>query len=335
MKLKPRGQMSMNSSSTEPLYTITVFTATYNRAHTLYRVYESLDMQTYRDFEWVICDDGSVDGTQQLVNRWQQEAKFLIRYFKLEHAGKHFAYNRGVKEAQGEYFAEIDSDDALKPIALERAVHHWQQIPVEVRNEYFAVLFCCEDENGKRVGTPFPVDLIDYDYRTFNYSHTYRSEKWRCIRTVTLRQCPFPEDVKDSYVPESIVFCEIAKRYLARFSNEILRIYYQDVPSIMRQPVHPMRHLEGLCFAINYSLNNDMDFFQAKPFHFLRKAMNFGRFSMHYRVSLVRQCASLTGSLARLLWLSMLMPAFLFFCLDIIRGHTPEAARKAQRGCVV
>lgn len=249
----------------------------------------------------------------------------------LSHAGKHFAYNRGVIEAQGEYFAEVDSDDALKPIALERAIYHWKQIPIDARSKYFAVLFSCEDENGKRVGTSFSVDPIDYDYRTFNFSSVYRSEKWRCIRTVTLRQCPFTEEIRDPYIPESTVFCEIAKSYLARFSNEILRVYYQDVPSIMRQPVHPMRNLEGLLFAIRYSLNNDMDFFHAKPFHFVRKAINFTRFSTHYRVSPARQWSSLNGRLTRLVWFFMLTPGLLLFCLDIMRRYTPLAAQKAQR----
>ena len=322
----------MSATAADPMLNIiiTVFTATYNRAHTLHRVYESLQAQTFRNFEWVICDDGSSDDTGEVVNRWLREAIFPIRYFKLEHGGKHFAYNLGVREAQGEYFVEVDSDDALKFNALERANHHWQQIPSAERGGYFAVLFCCEDENGKRLGTPFPDDPTDYDYRTFNHSQVYRSEKLRCIRTATLRQCPFTEEVRDSYVPESIVFCEIAKSYRARFSNEILRIYYQDVPSIMRQPVHPMRNMEGLRIAIRYSLNNDLDFFRVKPFDFVRKAMNFARFSMHYGISPVRQISSLDNSFGRLLWLLMLVPAFLVFCLDVLRGRTPAAARKAK-----
>lgn len=60
----------------------TIFTPTYNRAHTLPRVYESIRRQTRRDFEWVIVDDGSTDGTETLVQQWQKEANdFPIRYF--------------------------------------------------------------------------------------------------------------------------------------------------------------------------------------------------------------------------------------------------------------
>lgn len=319
----------------KPLLAVTVFTATYNRAHTLERVYESLKAQTFRNFEWLVVDDGSTDNTQAVIKKWQQEAGFSIRYIWQEHAGKHFVYNRGVREAQGEYFAEVDSDDALKSNALERAHHHWQQIPAAARNGYFAILFFCEDEKGNLVGATFPEEVVDYDYRTFNYSRHYRCEKWRCIRTSVLRQYPFTEEVKDSYVPESIVFCEMAKTYKARFSNEVLRIYYQDVPSIMRQPVHPMRNLEGLRFALLYSLNNDLDFFWRRPLDFVRKAMNFARFSTHFQISLRKQYAALDGKWSRLLWVMMMPLAMVAFCLDLARGNTIEAARRAREAASI
>ena len=50
-----------------PQPTITVFVPTYNRGKLLERVYESLKVQTYRNFEWVIVDDGSTDDTTSIV----------------------------------------------------------------------------------------------------------------------------------------------------------------------------------------------------------------------------------------------------------------------------
>ena len=55
-------------------YRFTVFTPTYNRAHTLPRVYESLKRQTCHDFEWLIVDDGSTDNTQEIIASWQTVA---------------------------------------------------------------------------------------------------------------------------------------------------------------------------------------------------------------------------------------------------------------------
>ena len=50
--------------------TLTVFTPSYNRAHTLSRTYESLCRQSCKDFKWLVIDDGSTDNTRQLVASW-------------------------------------------------------------------------------------------------------------------------------------------------------------------------------------------------------------------------------------------------------------------------
>ncbi|WP_438317035.1 glycosyltransferase family 2 protein [Candidatus Caldatribacterium sp. SIUC1] len=61
--------------------TFTVFTPTFNRAHLLDRAFQSLKNQTFRDFEWVIVDDGSTDETQDIVTHWIKEADFPIPTF--------------------------------------------------------------------------------------------------------------------------------------------------------------------------------------------------------------------------------------------------------------
>ena len=60
---------------------ITVITPTYNRAQLLPRVYDSLCAQTYRQFEWIIVDDGSSDNTTAIVEKWIAEKKMKIRFF--------------------------------------------------------------------------------------------------------------------------------------------------------------------------------------------------------------------------------------------------------------
>ena len=91
-------------------YIFTVFTPTYNRAHTLHIVFESLLNQTFKTldgdpvFEWLIIDDGSTDETERLVSRFQEEADFPVRYYCQDNSGKHVAINKGVQLAQGEFF---------------------------------------------------------------------------------------------------------------------------------------------------------------------------------------------------------------------------------------
>ena len=63
--------------------TLTVFTPTYNRKHTLPRTYESLCRQTSDDFEWLIIDDGSTDGTREWVEGLGQRIVGTGQQFEL------------------------------------------------------------------------------------------------------------------------------------------------------------------------------------------------------------------------------------------------------------
>lgn len=106
---------------------ITLFTPTYNRAYTMTRLYNSIQRQTFRDFEWIIIDDGSTDNTESLVNGWINDHNdFEIRYFKVPNGGKCRATNKGVQLAQGEIFFTIDSDDYLTDDACEK-INNWME----------------------------------------------------------------------------------------------------------------------------------------------------------------------------------------------------------------
>ena len=58
----------------------TIFTPTFNRKELLGKLYSSLQNQTYRDFEWLIVDDGSTDGTEERVKEFINEKKLDIKY---------------------------------------------------------------------------------------------------------------------------------------------------------------------------------------------------------------------------------------------------------------
>lgn len=206
-----------------------VLTATYNRAHTLHRVYESLLAQTFHDFEWIIMDDGSTDTTRELVSTWKPW--FVIKHFWKPNGGKHTAVNVGARLAEGELTVILDSDDGCTPNALERFDFHWRQLSHPQR---FAVLCstCCTPE-GSLVPRSFPAEQID----AYTFADIFRylggGELWPAIRTDVLREFPYPEG--EPFPLEALVWNRIARRYAFHFFNEPLRILYSTPGSLSQR----------------------------------------------------------------------------------------------------
>ena len=99
---------------------LTIFTPTFNRKHTLINTYKSLLNQTNKNFVWLIVDDGSIDGTNLLVDQWKKDNFISIMYILKENGGKHTAYNTAIDICNTEYFfMSLDSDDMLKEDAVE------------------------------------------------------------------------------------------------------------------------------------------------------------------------------------------------------------------------
>ena len=194
-------------------YVFTVFTPTFNRAHTLHRVYESLKAQTYRDFEWLIVDDGSTDNTRKLVEQWQQENLFPIRYLYQENSGKHIAFNRGVREAKGELFLTFDSDDSCVPQALERFKYHWDSIPEDKKEKFSAVTALCINQEGEQIGNSFPFEVTDSDSIEIRTKYGVVGEKWGFQRTEVLKMFPFPEIPGEKFITEGIVWNRLSRQY--------------------------------------------------------------------------------------------------------------------------
>jgi glycosyltransferase involved in cell wall biosynthesis len=252
----------------------TVFTPTYNRAHTLHRVYDSLCAQTLRDFEWIVVDDGSTDGTAELVADWAKSADFAVRYFRQQHSGKHVAHNLAMREAGGTFFLPLDSDDACTPHALERMAHHWNNIPDGERALYSGVDGLCSDQNGEIIGDRFPCEPFDVTLRERRYVYRMRGEKWGATLTDIVRRFPFPEASASQFTPEGLVWLDIAKTYKNRCVNEVFRIYYvadAHTGATLSQR-QSFEDAPGRFHYYLWLLNNDLGYFFNSPMPFLKAA---------------------------------------------------------------
>jgi glycosyltransferase involved in cell wall biosynthesis len=265
---------STETSADGPLFT--VFTPTYNRRHTLERVFDSLRAQTLRDFEWLVVDDGSTDGTPELIADWAKTAGFPIRFFRQLHSGKHIAHNLAVREARGQFFAPIDSDDALLPNTLDTVARTWNEIPVSDRPGFCGIWGLCRDQNGANVGDCYPTSPLDAHLPEVNYVLRIRGEKWPVLRTDVLRKFSFPEIPRTPFIPEAMLWLEMGKTYKIRCVNEVLRVYHvhdDRTGTTLSDRAGLKDSAPGrLCYYV-WLLNNNLKYFRHSPLPFLKAAV--------------------------------------------------------------
>ncbi|OQW68924.1 MAG: family 2 glycosyl transferase [Proteobacteria bacterium ST_bin12] len=295
----------------------TVFTPTYNRAHTLHRIFDSLMTQTYRDFEWVVVDDGSTDGTRQLIEQWKKVADFSIIYKLQPNSGKHIAFNKGVNLARGDLFLPIDSDDAFLPDALEKMWFWWQQIPQTKQYQFTGIVTLCQYENGEICGDLFESHPLDTNALDLRYKHKKRGESWGFHRTEVLKQYPFPEDKLVRFVPENIVWDAIASKYKIRCINEPLRIFYQDSGNQITK-VNPQKKALVKDYFLQM-LNRDIRYFFDDPKTFIKWAVLYVRYSFHAADGRFMNVSRFSSVGAYAICLAALLPGFAVFCVDYFR----------------
>lgn len=301
-----------------PLFT--VVTPTYNRAHTLGRVYASLCDQTWQDFEWIIVDDGSTDNTRALVLDWQQEARFPIHYVWQKNQHKKTAFNRGVRKASGELVVAIDSDDSLDKDALAAMMSAWYGIPEADRDRYVAITGLCARPDGKIVGDRYPKDIFDATALDMTFKYRVSGEKFGCMRTDVLLKFPFPEEIA-GFVPESLVWRAIARAgYITRFVNQVFRVYYDSSDSLSRQR-DGQQHALGLWLLAQDTVVECLPWFRYRPRAFLMAAARYTRFYLHLRAARLPQPhgRSLRGAASRLLVYAMWPVGALLYMRDRVR----------------
>ena len=206
-------------------YKVTIFTPTYNRAYILEKLYRSIQRQTFRDFEWLIVDDGSTDETEKLVRGWMEENNdFPIRYYKQENGGKCRAINRALDLARGELFFVMDSDDYLTDNALERVVY-WEST-IHHKSGYAGVLGNRGTSEAfspnRRLGAPYrDISMFErYSEYTDKVVDGERADVWY---TDIHRKYKYPEFPNEKFMTEAVVWNRMANDgYIVRAFDEII-----------------------------------------------------------------------------------------------------------------
>lgn len=205
--------------------TLTIFTPTYNRKHTLPRTYESLCRQTCKDFDWLVIDDGSSDGTREWIESlgpktissgqkfdWMgrklreelevrseeltsadhfviQAPNVLIEYVYKPNGGLYTGYNVAYQTIQTELCVCIDSDDYMPDDAVEKIVEKWHELSEAEKIKYCGITgldFNVVDK--KPIGGFFPENITSIFFNELRLRKLHNGDTKQVLRTDLMRK---------------------------------------------------------------------------------------------------------------------------------------------------
>ena len=207
---------------------ITVLTPTFNRGG-LQSLWDSLQKQTVKEFEWLVVDDGSTDGTKDLITKLQEKSDFPIRYIYKSNGGKHTALNGGIQTICSELIFIVDSDDCVTDDAVESILKIHKKY--RSQNNICGYAFLRAFPDGKVNGKKFNVDekIGSYIDVRVNGDDT-GADKAEVFKTHCLKEFPFPEYPNEKFLGEDLVWVRMARKYEMVHINKAIYVgnYLED-----------------------------------------------------------------------------------------------------------
>ena len=146
---------------------ITIYTQAYNVEKYIEQCIKSVISQTYHDFEWLLIENGSSDGTRDVIRKYAQlDDRIKVEYFEKNRTG--FANDYIQEKAKGEYIVKLDSDDWIEPDYLEKLLD-----PMEKQGADISI--CGAVDHEEETGEEFPHEygLLNGIYQTTDIRENY------------------------------------------------------------------------------------------------------------------------------------------------------------------
>ncbi len=305
----------------------TVFTPTFNRIKTLPRVYDSLKQQIFKEFVWLIIDDGSTDGSRELIEKWINEKIIRINYIYKENGGKHTAMKLAYDNVNTKYITGIDSDDELKPDILFHFDTSWRKIEEEgLENSIAQVKAFTIDENNKLIGGNSIIlsktEFIDITWHELVLKRKCYSEFISCSNVSKIRECIHFEKYgwhKDSqnYLGENILWSAIGRKYRVRVLNQVGRIYYSDDDnSLLRKAKNRRAYINELVNFKYFLDENHFKYFIYNPRFYISYLMKYIAYGLLIKESQRNLFTVIESKLFRIAYI-FFFPASFFYYLKL------------------
>lgn len=141
---------------TKPL--VTIITPVFNSASTINDTYTSINSQTFVDWEWIVVDDNSVDGSFAILYEFSEKDDRINVFQNSVNSGAGVSRNKAIEKAKGRYIAFLDADDVWHKTKLEKQLAFMQKNDIAFSYTYYQKF----DSNGD-LGIVKPPGEVTYE----------------------------------------------------------------------------------------------------------------------------------------------------------------------------
>ena len=178
---------------------ISIVTSVFNRANYIKRLYKSLCDQEFKDFEWIIGNDGSNDNIEEVIKGIIEDASFKIKFISGSiRCGKSKIDNKMISEASGDFIIFCDSDDWLEKNTLSRILNEFEKN--YDRNLAGVIGLAADNLNYNKSKFPDSLSKDKYKLVEIFFEHRFQDDCAFMIKTELLKNTKFQEI--DMYIPE-------------------------------------------------------------------------------------------------------------------------------------
>lgn len=202
---------------------LSILTATYNRADMLPNLYESIkkNLNSNLKCEWIIVDDGSNDNTKLIVENFQKEDLFTIKYEYQENAGKMVAINKAAKIAEGELMTDCDSDDVFVESAFDIIEKNAEKL---FQNEaLYGIIFLKSEKDGTISGEKFKLENKPTTMFDLYFKEDIKGEKLVVFNSKIRKQYSHEIENNEKFITEARMYHKMDNDYKAICINEVIQ----------------------------------------------------------------------------------------------------------------
>ena len=206
---------------------ISIVVPVYNKQNSIKRCIESVCNQTYPDWELLLIDDGSTDGSAQIIQPYLTDSR--IHYYRKENGGVSSARNMGIRKVTGEWIVFLDADDYFLPDALQILLNL-----VKSKNVLVGVGNYWLERDTKRIEICFGHERIVKDnFRSWYFMTCFVRTGNTLFQASLFEKDVFNENL--SRYEDAELFFKIMQKHKIAYTDKFVFVYSMDDLGLSRK----------------------------------------------------------------------------------------------------